>query len=55
MQVEKEKFDFKFLNTIMYIGAIIAIFYVLKNIGLLDKIILALVSLTPVYIGIIIS
>ena len=54
MQVEKEKFDFKFLNTIMYIGAIIAIFYVLKNIGLLDKIILALVSLTPVYIGIII-
>lgn len=54
MQVEKEKFDFKFLNTIMYVGAIIAIFYVLKNIGLLDKIMLALVSLTPVYIGIII-
>lgn len=48
---KKERFDFKFLNTVMYIGAIIGIYYVLKNIGLMDKIIEALFSLMPVYIG----
>ena len=47
----KERFDFKFLNTVMYIGAIIGIYYVLKNIGLMDKIVEALFSLMPVYIG----
>lgn len=46
-----EKFDFKFLNTMMYIGAIIGIYYVLKNIGLMDKIVQAIFSLTPVYLG----
>ena len=52
MKEEKiEKFDFKFLNTIMYIGAIIGIYYVLKNIGIMDKIVQAFFSLIPVYIG----
>lgn len=49
-----EKFDFKFLNRIMYVGAFIAIYYVLKNVGLLDKVFEALAALTPVYIGILI-
>jgi predicted PurR-regulated permease PerM len=49
-----ETFNFGFLNKIMYIGAIIGIYYVLKNIGIMDKIIQALVSLTPVYIGIVV-
>ena len=50
-QDKTEKFDFKFLNTIMYIGAIIGIYYVLKNIGIMDKIVQALFALIPVYIG----
>ncbi len=55
MKQEKvEKFDFKFLNTIMYIGAIIGIYYVLKNIGIMDKIVQAFFALIPVYIGFII-
>lgn len=47
----KEKFDFKFLNTVMYIGTIIGIYYVLKNIGIIDKVVEAFFSLVPVYIG----
>lgn len=52
--MEKAKFDFKFLNLIMYIGAAIAIFYVLKNLGITEKISKILVELMPVFIGIII-
>lgn len=47
-------FDFKFLNKLMYIGAAIIIYYVLKNIGIFDKLVDALLALTPVYLGIII-
>lgn len=47
-----ETFDFKFLNKIMYVGAIIAVFYVLQNIGFLDKLVLTLKALIPVFIGI---
>lgn len=49
--MKEEKFDFKFLNTIMYIGAIIGIYYVLKNIGIMDKIVEAFFALIPVYLG----
>lgn len=49
--MKEEKFDFKFLNTIMYIGAIIGIYYVLKNIGIMDKIVEAFFALVPVYLG----
>lgn len=52
--MEKSKFDFKFLNKMMYVGAGIILLYVLKNLGILSKIGNILVSLTPVYIGIII-
>ena len=50
----KKEFNFKFLNKIMYIAAIIVLFYVLKNIGVVDKIIEINNSLIPVYIGIVI-
>lgn len=54
MKAQKEGLDFKFLNTIMYVGAIIAIFYFLQSIGVMDKIVEGLVALIPVYVGIII-
>lgn len=47
-------FDFKFFNKLMYIGAAIIVYYVLKNIGIFDKLVEALLALTPVYLGIII-
>ncbi len=49
----KNEFDFKFLNLIMYIGAFVIAYYVLKNVGIFDKIVEALLALTPVYLGII--
>ncbi|MCX8074516.1 MAG: AI-2E family transporter [Clostridia bacterium] len=52
--MKQEKFNFKFLNVTMYVGAAIVIFYVLKNLGITEKISNVLVALVPVYIGIII-
>lgn len=52
--MENQKFNFKFLNLIMYVFFVVALFYVLKNLGIWDKIVNILVSLIPVYIGIII-
>lgn len=54
MKEAKVGFDFKFLNKVMYIGALIGIFYFLKNLGIMDKIVDCLVSLFPVFIGLII-
>ena len=55
MKEEKENvFDFKFLNKIMYFGTAVAIYYILKNVGLFDKIVDALFALTPVFLGILI-
>ena len=54
MREAKSSFDFNFLNKLMYIGAIIGIFYFLKSIGIMDKIVDALVSLIPVFLGIVI-
>lgn len=51
---KKTGFDFKFLNIFMYIGAIIIIYYVLKNIGIMDKLIEALSGLAPILFGVII-
>lgn len=54
MKVEEKTLDFKFLNIAMYVafGIILCIFF--KNIGVLDKLVEVVVSLAPVYIGIII-
>lgn len=54
MKEIKNNFDFKFLNKVMYIGAIIGIFYFLKNLGIMDKIVDCLVSLIPVFLGLVI-
>lgn len=54
MKEANGKFDWSFLNKIMYVGALIGIFYFLKNIGIMDKIVEALVSLTPVFLGLIV-
>lgn len=53
MKIEDKEFDFKFLNFMMYFGFAVAIYFLLKNIGMLDKIIESIVALTPVFLGII--
>ena len=50
----KKEFNFKFLNKIMYVAAFIVLFYVLQNIGILNKLAEINTSLIPVYIGIVI-
>lgn len=52
--MDDNKFDFKFLNKLMYVGAFIVICFALKSFGLLDKIFELLLALTPFYIGVII-
>ena len=57
MEEKKEKqvkFDSKFLNIAMYTIFGIIILYVLRNLGIWQKIVEVLVALSPVYIGIII-
>ncbi len=50
----KKEFDFRFLNKMMYLAAAIAIFYVCKNLGIVDKILEINRALIPVYIGIVV-
>lgn len=50
----KKEFDFRFLNKAMYIAAIIALFYVCKNLGIIDKLAQINAALLPVYAGIIV-
>lgn len=54
MKIEEKKFDYKFLNFLMYFGFSVAIFYFLKSIGIMDKIINSIIALVPVFIGVII-
>ena len=53
MKIEDKKFDFKFLNFMMYFGFAVAIYFFFFYIGMLDKIIESIVALTPVFLGII--
>lgn len=53
MKIEDKKFDFKFLNFMMYFGFAVAIYFLLKNIGMMDKIIESIIALTPVFLGIV--
>ena len=53
MKIEDKKFDFKFLNFMIYFGFAVAIYFLLKNIGVMDKIVESIVALTPVFLGII--
>ena len=52
--MDENKFDFKFLNKVMYVGAFILLCLALQAFGLLDKAVELLVALTPFYIGVII-
>ena len=52
--MDENKFDFRFLNKVMYIGAFILICFALKFFGVLDKAIELLLALTPFYIGVVI-
>lgn len=54
MRIEDKKFDYKFLNFLMYFGFSVAIFFFLKSIGIMDKIIESIIALTPVFLGILI-
>lgn len=54
MKIEEKKFDYKFLNFLMYFGFSVAIFYFLKSIGIMDKIINSIIALVPVFIGVVI-
>ena len=50
----KKEFDFRFLNKMMYVAAAVILFYVCKNLGIIDKILEINSALVPVYIGIVI-
>ena len=50
----KKEFDFKFLNKTMYIAVLIVLFYVLKNLGIIDKLVEINSALMPVYAGIVV-
>ena len=52
--MEEKKFDFRFLNKLMYIATFIVICYALKTFGLLEKIGEVLIALTPFYVGVVI-
>ncbi|MEG1990370.1 MAG: AI-2E family transporter [Clostridia bacterium] len=47
----KKEFDFKFLNKTMYVAVIIVLFYVCKNLGIVDKLLEINAALIPIYIG----
>ncbi|MDD3304320.1 MAG: AI-2E family transporter [Clostridia bacterium] len=53
MKIEDKKFDFKFLNFMLYFGFAVAIYFLLKNIGIMDKIVQAIGALVPVFLGIV--
>jgi len=54
IKIEDKKFDFKFLNFLMYFGFSVIIFFLLKSLGLMDKILDSIVALAPVFLGILI-
>ncbi len=52
--MEDNKFDFKFLNKVMYIATFILIFLGLREIGVIKAVVELLLTLTPLYVGIVI-
>jgi len=50
----KKEFNFRFLNKTMYLAVFIVLFYVSKNLGIIDKLLEINKALIPVYAGIII-
>lgn len=54
MKVKEDGLDFKFLNITIYVSAFIGLYFFLKNIGIMDKVLSGIAALAPVIIGIII-
>ena len=54
MKIEDKTLDFKFLNIMMYCAFAFLICFFLKSIGLLEKLLQALLALAPIYLGFII-
>lgn len=50
----KREFDFRFLNKTMYLAVFIVLFYVCKNLGIIDKLLEINKALIPVYAGVVI-
>ena len=54
MKVKDNGLDFKFINVAIYGAAFIGLYFFLKNIGIMDKILSGIAALAPVFVGIII-
>lgn len=54
MKVKENELDFKFINIAIYGATFIGLYFFLKNIGIMDKILKGIAALTPVFVGIII-
>lgn len=54
MKVKENGLDFKFINISIYGAAFIGLYFFLKNIGVMDRILNGIAALAPIFIGIII-
>lgn len=54
MKVKDNGLDFKFINVAIYGATFIGLYFFLKNIGIMDKILSGIAALAPVFVGIII-
>ena len=54
MKIKENGLDFKFINITIYGAAFIGLYFFLKNIGIMDKILSGIAALAPVFVGIII-
>lgn len=53
MKIKENGLDFKFINITIYGAAFIGLYFFLKNIGIMDKILSGIAALAPVFVGII--
>ncbi len=54
MKIKDDGLDFKFINIAIYGATFIGLYFFLKNIGIMDKILSGIAALAPVFIGIIV-
>ena len=54
MKVKENGLDFKFINMAIYGATFIGLYFFLKNIGIMDKILKGIAALAPIFVGIII-
>ena len=54
MKVKENGLDFKFINMAIYGATFIGLYFFLKNLGIMDKIIAGIAALAPVFVGIIV-